>query len=57
MATHEPNKWRTILECISAPYGAMQNVLIFQNHTDGVTVFDAAAIRQWNEQKTGGENA
>lgn len=25
--------------------------------TDGVTVFDAAAVRQWNEQRTGGGNA
>ncbi|WP_407575388.1 helix-turn-helix transcriptional regulator [Raoultella terrigena] len=25
--------------------------------TDGVTVFDAAAVRQWNEQRIGGQHA
>lgn len=25
--------------------------------TDGVTVFDAEAVREWNAQRTGGEHA
>lgn len=25
--------------------------------TDGLTVFDAAAVRKWNAQRIGGENA